>query len=170
MSHRYAVTVTFTTDRPLTPIELDTLEYSAQLIATDPTHDDGEHAAWSGRLESVEVTRARYLEPGTFDLDELARRVTSLGVPSSVEHSGGGVATLYAGYSGYPEVIAGPGYFTHPGPGYRDAVGSWREFSYGIDDPEQEAEHVLIAEPRDLEELAHEIADLARSLELEADA
>ena len=167
MSHRYAVTVTFTTDRPLTPTELDTLEYSAQLIATDPTDNDGERAAWSGRLEAL-VTTAPYLEPGTFNLDDLAWRVTSLGVPARVDQTGGGVATLYAGYTGYPEVIAGPGWFD--GPGWSNARGSWTELSYGIDDPEQEAEHVLITEPRDLDELAHEIADLARSLLVEADA
>jgi hypothetical protein len=97
-----------------------------------------------------------------FDLNDLARRVSSLGVPSSVEHSGGDVATLYAGYSGYPEVIAGPGWFT--GPGWTNARASWDEFSYGIDD-DKETEHVTDISPRTLDAVARAIAELARSLE-----
>jgi len=54
---RYKVTVVFDTDEPLTPIQLDTLEYSAVLVATEPVDDDGESADWSGALVSVDVTK-----------------------------------------------------------------------------------------------------------------
>jgi len=53
---RYTVTVVFDIDEPLTPIQLDTLEYSAVLLATEPVDDDGESAEWSGALVSATVT------------------------------------------------------------------------------------------------------------------
>jgi len=52
---RYTVTVVFDIDEPLTPIQLDTLEYSAVLLATEPVDDDGESAEWSGALVSATV-------------------------------------------------------------------------------------------------------------------
>jgi len=53
---RYTVTVVFDIDEPLTPIEMDTLEYSAVLLASEPVDDDGESADWSGRVVSATVT------------------------------------------------------------------------------------------------------------------
>jgi hypothetical protein len=53
---RYTVTVVFDTEGPLSAQDVDVLAYSAELLATEPVGDDGEHAGWSGSVVSVSIS------------------------------------------------------------------------------------------------------------------
>jgi hypothetical protein len=50
---RYAITLVFDTAEPLSREELDVLLFSAELLATEPVGDDGDHAGWSGSVASL---------------------------------------------------------------------------------------------------------------------
>jgi hypothetical protein len=53
---RYTVTVVFDTDGPLSSDDVDVLLYSAELLASEPVGDDGDHAGWSGSVVSVSIS------------------------------------------------------------------------------------------------------------------
>lgn len=74
-----------------------------------------------------------------FNLDRVAGELNSRGIAAEVDHSGGGVATLYAGKrffdrDGEPrwQIIAGPGWFEQPG--YGTARADTGDFAVGPDD------------------------------------
>jgi hypothetical protein len=83
--------------------------------------------------------------PEPLRMDDIVTRLAELGIHSFIEHTGGGVATLYAGYPllgpnpgdvpRYP-AMAGPGYFVQlrrpPAP--EDALADPGEFWVGADD------------------------------------
>lgn len=100
-----------------------------------------------------------------FDLDELAAELTRLGLPAGVDHTGGGVATLYAGWSipdpdlgSRRQLIAGPGYFAEPG--LQAARGSFDEFCYGPDDY-YVTDPTYVTEPMTIQQLAQVMYDWA---------
>lgn len=106
------------------------------------------------------------VDPNEFSLDELSARLTELGLTAYVEHTGGGVATIYAGAThdepGYGRryaVVAGPGWFD------RDtmavAYASSEEFCFGRDD-DGEAMPTYVEPGSTLEQIAQAIAKWAR--------
>jgi len=99
-----------------------------------------------------------------FDLDRICAELAALGVPATVEQTGGGTATLYAGEPVYdPDeeryeypVSAGPGHFV--GPGWSVARSYREEFSFGPND--QDAESCTPPDDATEADVARLIADL----------
>lgn len=100
----------------------------------------------------------------TIDMDELADKITALGLDTYVTHSGGGCATLMVmgdePNREYPLALAGPGWFD--GPGWTNARGSWDEFCWGIDD--DGGDFVTYEQqPRSLDAVAQDIYETAQA-------
>lgn len=101
------------------------------------------------------------------DMDKLAALIIDMGLPAFVAQTGGGCATLYVGpenNDGYCLVAAGVGWFSHPGPGWKDPEASWFNFAWGADD-DGESDPVVEKAPRDLTDLARDIYNFAKSRE-----
>ena len=108
-----------------------------------------------------------YDDADIIDMDHLAQLITDMGLPASVEQTGGGCATLYVGPSdddGYCLAAAGVGWFQHPGPGWRDPRASFFDFCWGADD-DGEADPVRETTVRDINDLARDIYTFAKSVE-----
>ena len=107
------------------------------------------------------------MDNDTIDMNELAALIVEMGLPASVQQTGGGCATLYVGPDnddGYCLAAAGIGWFEHPGPGWKDPRASWFDFCWGADD-DGESDPVRETTPRDLAALARDIYNFAKSRE-----